>query len=39
VAEFRVIGPTRNQDEWYAAFKVTPDQKYYLPPAERVHLW
>jgi len=38
-SEFRVIGPTRNQNEWYEAFKVTPDQKYYLPPAQRVHLW
>ncbi|HEY0266202.1 MAG TPA: M13 family metallopeptidase, partial [Rhizomicrobium sp.] len=39
VAEFRVIGPTRNQDEWYRAFDVRPDEHYYLPPAERVHLW
>ena len=39
VAEFRVIGPTRNQDEWYSAFDVKPDQKYYLPPDQRVHLW
>ncbi len=39
VAEFRVIGPTRNQDEWYAAFNVQPTDKYYLPPNQRVHLW
>jgi putative endopeptidase len=38
-AEFRVIGPTRNQDEWYAAFGVQPGDKYYLKPEERVHLW
>jgi putative endopeptidase len=38
-AEFRVIGPTRNQDEWYAAFNVQPGDKYYLPPEQRVHLW
>ena len=38
-AEFRVIGPTRNQDEWYAAFGVKEGDKNYLPPAERVHLW
>jgi putative endopeptidase len=38
-AEFRVIGPTRNQDEWYDAFGVKPGDKYYLPPTERVHLW
>ena len=39
VAEFRVIGPTRNQDEWYKAFDVKPGEKYYLPPNERVRLW
>ena len=38
-AEFRVIGPTRNQDEWYDAFGVKPGDKYYLPPDQRVHLW
>ena len=37
--EFRVIGPTRNQDEWYDAFDVKPGDKYYLPPDQRVHLW
>jgi putative endopeptidase len=39
VAEFRVIGPTRNMDAWYGAFDVKAGEKYYLPPAERVHLW
>jgi putative endopeptidase len=39
VAEFRVIGSVRNMDAWYDAFQVTPDQKYYLPPAERVRVW
>ncbi len=39
VAEFRVIGAVRNMDAWYDAFGVTPDQKYYLPPAQRVHIW
>jgi putative endopeptidase len=39
VAEFRVIGPTRNMDAWYDAFAVKPGEKYYLAPAERVHLW
>jgi putative endopeptidase len=38
-AEFRVIGPTRNQNEWYTAFNVQPSDKYYLPPDQRVHLW
>src|SRR3954470_17645463 len=39
VEEFRVIGTVRNMDAWYDAFGVTPDQKYYLPPAQRVHIW
>jgi putative endopeptidase len=39
VAEFRVIGPTRNMDGWYEAFDVKPGEKYYLPPAERVRIW
>jgi putative endopeptidase len=38
-AHFRVIGPTRNTDAWYAAFDVKPGDKYYLPPDQRVHLW
>ena len=38
-SEFRVIGPTRNQNEWYDAFEVQPGDKYYLPPDQRVHLW
>ncbi|MES2293487.1 MAG: M13 family metallopeptidase [Pseudomonadota bacterium] len=38
-AEFRVIGPTRNQSEWYGAFAVKPGDKYYLAPDQRVHLW
>ena len=39
VAEFRVIGSVRNLDAWYDAFNVTPDQKYYLQPAQRVRVW
>ncbi len=38
-SQFRVIGPTRNQDAWYGAFDVQPGDKYYLPPQERVRLW
>ncbi len=37
--EFRAIGATRNQDEWYAAFGAKPGDKYYLTPAQRVHFW
>ena len=36
---YRVIGVTRNQDAWYAAFDVQPGDKYYLPPDRRVHMW
>ncbi|HKQ44981.1 MAG TPA: M13 family metallopeptidase [Rhizomicrobium sp.] len=39
IAEFRVIGPTRNMDAWYDGFEVKPGDKYYLPPADRVRLW
>jgi putative endopeptidase len=39
VAQFRVIGPTRNQDDWYKAFDVKPGETYYLPPEQRVRLW
>jgi putative endopeptidase len=36
---FRVIGPTRNIDEWYAAFGVKPGETYYLPSDQRVRIW
>jgi putative endopeptidase len=39
VDRYRVIGVPRNMDQWYDAFHVTPDEKYYLPPDQRVHLW
>ena len=38
-AEYRVLGATRNLDDWYSAFDVKPGDKYYLPPEERVKLW
>jgi len=38
-AAFRVIGPTRNDDAWYAAFGVTPGGKYYLAPGDRARIW
>jgi len=38
-AEFRVIGPTRNIDAWYTAFHVSPADKYYLAPEQRIRLW
>jgi putative endopeptidase len=36
---FRVIGPTRNIDAWYAAFGVRPGDVYFLEPDQRVRIW
>jgi putative endopeptidase len=36
---FRVIGPARNIDAWYAAFGVKPGDSYYIEPVERVSIW
>jgi len=38
-AHFRPVGATRNVDAWYEAFDVKADEKYYLAPDQRVHLW
>jgi putative endopeptidase len=38
-AQFRVIGPPRNNDAWYEAFDVKPGDTYYLAPDQRVHIW
>ncbi len=39
-SKFRVDGVVRNDDGWYTAFpQIKPGDTYYLPPAERVHLW
>jgi putative endopeptidase len=36
---YRVIGPTRNIDDWYAAFGVKPGAVYYVAPDKRVRIW
>jgi putative endopeptidase len=36
---FRIIGPLRNLDAWYDAFKIGPDSKFYIPPEQRVRIW
>jgi putative endopeptidase len=36
---FRVIGPLRNLDAWYAAFNVKAGSKFYIEPAKRVRIW
>ncbi len=38
--QYRVNGVVRNVDGWYAAFpNVKPEDRYYIPPDRRVHLW
>ncbi len=37
-AEYRA-DTVRNLDAWYEAFKVTPGQKLYLAPSDRVRIW
>jgi putative endopeptidase len=37
--KFRVIGPTRNVDAWYTSFDVSPSEKYFVKPDERVRVW
>jgi putative endopeptidase len=37
--QFRVIGPSRNADAWYEAFKVEPTDKMYVAPDQRVRIW
>ena len=37
--QFRVIGPTRNTDSWYEAFKVQSGDKMFVPADQRVRIW
>ena len=37
--EYRVNGVVRNVDAWYTAFGVTPKDKLYLTPEQRVKIW
>jgi putative endopeptidase len=38
-AHFRVVGPLRNVDAWYAAFDIKPTDPMYLAPDQRVRIW
>ena len=38
-AEYRVNGVVRNVDAWYEAFNISPENKLYLSPEERVRIW
>ena len=37
--QFRVIGPARNTDAWYDAFKVQSGDKMFVEPDQRVRIW
>ncbi len=37
--QFRVIGPSRNIDAWYDAFKVQTGDKMFVAPDQRVRIW
>jgi len=37
--QYRVNGPVRNIDAWYAAFGVKPGDKLYIAPDQRVRIW
>ena len=37
--QFRVIGPARDIDAWYDAFKVQPGDKMFVPPENRARIW
>ena len=39
LATARVNAVVRNFTPWYHAFAVKPDDKLYLPPEQRVHIW
>ena len=36
---YRVNGPVRNLDAWYALFGVRPADSLYLAPVARVRIW
>ncbi|MEY2484612.1 MAG: putative endopeptidase [Verrucomicrobiota bacterium] len=37
--QFRVIGPARDIDAWYDAFKVQPGDKMFVSPENRARIW
>ncbi len=38
-ARFRVLGPVRNVDAWYAAFGIKPGDAMYIAPELRAKIW
>ncbi len=37
--KFRAIGPIYNQDEFYEAFEIDKESKYYIPNNMRISIW
>jgi putative endopeptidase len=37
--QVRVNGVVRNIDAWYEAFDIKPEDKLYVAPKDRVHIW
>ncbi len=37
--QYRVNGPARNIDDWYAAFSVDPGDKLFVAPEDRARIW
>ncbi|MGZ5004507.1 MAG: M13 family metallopeptidase, partial [Chthoniobacterales bacterium] len=37
--QYRVNGPARNIDDWYASFDVKPNEKLFVDPKDRVRIW
>ena len=37
--QYRINGPVRNLDAWYAAFGVKPGDALYVAPEKRVRIW
>lgn len=38
-AKWRVLGPLSNIDDFYTAFSLSPADRMYVSPAERVRIW
>ena len=38
-AQVRAVQPSRNMDEFFAAFGIEPGDPMYLPPEERIVIW
>ena len=38
-ARYRVLGPVRNVDAWYAAFGIKPGDSMYIAPELRAKIW